>query len=159
MAQRAMTVRSGPWNAAGVRAFLQEAAIPIRLATNGPGPPVVQSLWFVYDGDALCCCTRADAVLTARIARDPRCGFEVSSDLPPYRGVRGSGTATIDADGAATVLPALIERYGQGQTPLAQWLLSRLPDEVSIRISGLTVTSWDYSTRMTPSTGGAGRHG
>ncbi len=150
MADGAITVRSGPWDADGVGAFLGDAAIPIRLATNGPGHPLVQSLWFLFEGEALWCCTRADAVLTARLRRDPRCAFEVSADAPPYRGVRGFGTATVDTASAASVLPALIERYGQDGTPLADWLLARTDDEVSIRIAGLTVTSWDYSTRMSP---------
>ena len=150
MVEEALTVRSGPWDAARVRAYLRDVTIPIRLATNGPGAPLVQSLWFVFDGTDLWCCTRSDAVLTARIASDPRCGFEVSSDEPPYRGVRGSGVASIHKDRAADVLPALIARYGQGETALATWLLSRLSDEISIRITGLTVTSWDYSTRMGP---------
>lgn len=156
MADDALTVRSGPWDAAAVGGFLEGAVIPIRLATNGPGHPVVQSLWFLFDGAALWCCTRSDAVLTSRLRRDPRCGFEVSADAPPYRGVRGSGTASVDSAAAASVLPRLLTRYGQAGTPLAVWLMTRIDDEVSVRIDGLVVTSWDYSTRMSPPTGGAG---
>jgi hypothetical protein len=156
MADDAPTVRSGPWDAATVRGYLDGAVIPIRLGSNGPAHPVVQSLWFLFDGAALWCCTRADAVLTARLRRDPRCGFEISSDSPPYRGVRGTGIATIEPAAAATVLPALIERYGQGGTPLADWLMARIDDEVSVRIDGLAVTSWDYSARMNPPMGGGG---
>jgi len=116
----------------------------------------VQSLWFLFDGECLWCCTRADAVLTSRLRGDPRCGFEVSADNPPYRGVRGTGTASVDRASASDVLPALIHRYGQNGTPLADWLMSRLDDEVSIRISGLLVTSWDYSTRMKAHRAGGG---
>jgi hypothetical protein len=43
----------------------------------------------------------------------------------------------------------LIDKYlGDRTVPLAKWLLSRLDEEVAIRIDSLTVTSWDYSSRM-----------
>jgi hypothetical protein len=108
----------------------------------------VQSLWFSFDGAALWCCTHKDSILVARLTRDARCGFEVCADSPPYRGVRGTGTATAEPAAATIVLPGLISRYGQEGTPLATWLLSRIHDEVAIRISDLSVTSWDYSARM-----------
>jgi nitroimidazol reductase NimA-like FMN-containing flavoprotein (pyridoxamine 5'-phosphate oxidase superfamily) len=143
-------VRSGPWTIAQVDSFLRQAAIPLRLASNGSSFPLVQSVWFLFDGAALWCCTRDDSVLARRLRADPRCGFEVSSDLPPYRGVRGTGMARIEPEAAATVLPRLIERYlERAESPLADWLLSRIQDEVAIRIDDMHVTSWDYTARMT----------
>jgi hypothetical protein len=47
------------------------------------------------------------------------------------------------------VLPLLVQRYlGDGSSQLGDWLMSRLDDEVAIRIENLTVTSWDFSERM-----------
>lgn len=144
-----LTVRSGPWAAAEVEAFLAAATIPVRLASNGRTYPLVQSLWFRYEEGALWCCTRADSVLVRRLLRDRHCAFEVSADLPPYRGVRGRGKATVLTEGAEATLPVLLDRYlGGTDSPLAAWLLSRLDDEVAIRIDDLVVTSWDYSARM-----------
>jgi hypothetical protein len=148
MALDEVAVRSGPWDSQAVARFLGETAIPVRLASNGPEHPIVQSLWFSFDGAALWCCTHKDSILVARLTRDARCGFEVCADSPPYRGVRGTGTATAEPAAATIVLPGLISRYGQEGTPLATWLLSRIHDEVAIRISDLSVTSWDYSARM-----------
>lgn len=146
---RSIRVRSGPWDAQGVAQFLAGAAIPVRLASNGRTYPLVQSLWFRYEADALWCCTRADSVLVRRLSRDAHCAFEVSGDEPPYRGVRGRGLATILTEGADRILPMLITRYlGTEATPLGAWLMSRLDEEVVIRIDDLTVTSWDYSVRM-----------
>ena len=88
-----LTVRSGPWPAAEIEAYLASATIPVRLASNGRTYPLVQSLWFRYEKGALWCCTRADSVLVRRLLRDRHCAFEVSADLPPYRGVRGRGKA------------------------------------------------------------------
>ncbi|MSW43149.1 MAG: pyridoxamine 5'-phosphate oxidase family protein [Actinobacteria bacterium] len=144
------TIRSGPWAIDDIERFLAQTAIPVRLASNGQGFPLVQSQWFLYEDGGLWCCAKADSVLAKRLDRDPRCAFEVSGDLPPYSGVRGTGRATQHAKEASRVLPLLIERYlGDTPSPLADWLLSRLDVEVAIRISDLSVTSWDYSARMT----------
>ena len=145
-----LDLRSGPWSADQVRRHLDEAVIPLRLASSGRYP-LVQSLWFVLEGDALWCATQADSVVANRLRRDPRCGWEVAADQPPYRGVRGTGHASLDREAAPTVLPRLIRRYlGDGESDLGSWLLSRLDTEVAIRIDGLAVTSWDYTPRMRP---------
>jgi nitroimidazol reductase NimA-like FMN-containing flavoprotein (pyridoxamine 5'-phosphate oxidase superfamily) len=143
-----LTIRSGPWSRQQILAYLDEAAIPIRLASSG-GYPMVQSLWFLADDEALWCATRSSSVLASRLRANDRCGFEISADAPPYRGVRGRGHASLVPELAAHVLPRLIDRYlGAAPSPLAAWLMSRIDDEVAIRIDRLTVTSWDYSARM-----------
>ncbi len=109
----------------------------------------MQSLWFRYDEGALWCATQAESVLAHRLRANDRCGFEVSADTPPYRGVRGSGRAALLPEAAPEVLPRLIDRYlGARPTPLATWLMSRLDREVAVRIDQLVVTTWDYSDRM-----------
>ncbi len=145
-----MEIGKGPWDRSQIEAFLDQAVIPIRIASAGRTSPLVQSLWFLRDDDSLWCCTQREAVLTRRLTRDPQCGFEVSGDLPPYRGVRGSARAEIDPERAADVLPLLIERYlGDAPSSLADWLLSRLDREVAIRLNSMRVTTFDFTTRMT----------
>ena len=69
--------RSGPLDAEGVRAFLDEAVIPLRLAAVAPsGWPVVVSLWFVRDGDTLVCATQESSPLVAAL------GMFASPDCP-----------------------------------------------------------------------------
>jgi len=143
------TVRSGPWSPDAIAEYLAGATIPIRLASSGKHFPLVQSLWFLYDQDSLWCCTQADSVLAKRLHRDDHVGFEISADAPPYRGVRGKGRAQIEPDAAAHILPRLVERYlGAEPTEFSAWLLSRIDNEIAIRITDLSVSSWDYSTRM-----------
>jgi hypothetical protein len=102
----------------------------------------------VDDGN-LWCATQESSLLAQRITRDSRVGFEIAGDQPPYRGVRGTGTASILSEEAARILPALIERYqGAEHTSLSDWLLSRIDREVAIKITPTTFTSWDYSGRM-----------
>ena len=144
----AWEIRSGPWTEEQVDDYLRTTAIPLRLASAGRNL-LVQSLWFEFDGSSLWCASQSDSVLVRRLRKDDRIGFEVSADSPPYRGVRGHGRAHLDPPRAADLLPRLIDRYlGPTPSPLADWLLSRVDNEVAIRIDGLVVTSWDYSARM-----------
>lgn len=144
-----MITRSGPWSVADIEDYLVQTVIPVRIATIGSTGPLVQSLWFVYDEGDLWCATQSDSVIVRRLRTDPRCGFEIAADLPPYRGVRGRGVVRIEPDRATDILPRLIERYlGSEPTQLGEWLMSRLDTEVALRVSELTVTSWDYSGRM-----------
>ncbi|HEV8024211.1 MAG TPA: pyridoxamine 5'-phosphate oxidase family protein [Candidatus Nanopelagicales bacterium] len=144
-------IASGPWDEETMTAFLDSAVIPVRIATNGSSGPLVQSLWFVPEALDLWCCTQRESLLARRLNRDNRVGFEVAADDPPYRGVRGTGTAHMSTSGVEAVLQQLIDRYQGGEsTQLSQWLLSRIDSEVTIRIEPHTISSWDYSPRMTP---------
>ena len=87
----------------------------------------------------------------ARLGRNPRCGFEVAADQPPYRGVRGYGSARIAAEDGQQTLLHLLDRYlGQENQGLRQWLLQRADDEVAVVLEDLAVSTWDFSGRMSP---------
>ena len=133
-----------------VNAYLDEIRIPIRIAcATASGWPSLVSLWFLRDGDRLLCATPADARVVGWLAAEPRCGFEVSGNDMPYRGVRGRARARIDREGGAEVLRRLALRYlGSDATPFARWLLSRPEPEVAIALEIEQLTHWDFSKRM-----------
>ncbi len=142
-------IRSGPWDIVEIQDFLGCATIPMRLATRGAEWPLVQSLWFLFEGSALWFCTQRDSVVAQRLESNPRCAFEIAGDNPPYRGVRGRGVAVLDAGPAAKLLERLLNHYQiDPESSLASWLQSRLDNEVAIRIDNLVLSSWDYSSRM-----------
>lgn len=141
---------SSCWTEAQIAAFMAESRIPLRLAVHdAAGYPLVMSLWFLYDRDAIWCATNAKAHVLGLLARDPLCGFEVAGDTPPYRGVRGRGLATLHPDRGGEVLKRLLNRYGiQSESRLATMLLAKIDQEVAIRIAPERLSSWDFSRRM-----------
>lgn len=141
---------SGPWALPRVQRHFEETVIPVRLACRTPsGWPLVLSLWYLYRDGALWCATSASAHLVRCLERDPRCGFEVARDAPPYRGVRGRGRVELQPERGVEILTALVDRYlGDRQAPLARWLLGRTDQEVALRIEPIRLSSWDYTKRM-----------
>lgn len=138
------------WNLQEIERFLAAQRIPIRLAclTSGGGP-IVCSLWYFWADDALWCATQQTARVVQYLDRNPRCGFEIAPESPPYKGVRGQGKATLSAERGGDVLSRLIDRYlGPDDTEFARWLLDRSASEVAIRIEPTWLTSWDFSRRM-----------
>jgi hypothetical protein len=142
----------GPWSADRVERFLAETEVPLRLACNGAsGHPVMASLWFLAIEGTLWCATPRDASVAARLRDDGRCAFEVSVESPPYRGVRGTGVATLHDERGEEILRALLARYlGDSNAALKSLLLSRVEGETAIAIEPRTLVSWDFSDRMEP---------
>jgi nitroimidazol reductase NimA-like FMN-containing flavoprotein (pyridoxamine 5'-phosphate oxidase superfamily) len=140
----------GPWDAATIGQFLADAVIPARIAVlAGNGTPLVLSLWFLHRDGAIWCACNSKARVIELLRNNPRCGFEVAVEAPPYRGVRGQGRAQLDAPGGARVLADLLERYRiPSQSRLAKMLTREAANEVAIRIDPDWVTSWDFSARM-----------
>lgn len=102
----------GPWSPTALREFLDDATVPIRLSCHTPsGGLWVLSLWYRYADGQFQCATGADADIVRFLRADPQVAFEVSVNHPPYQGVRGQGTATIEPDPEKTVLRDLLERY------------------------------------------------
>jgi hypothetical protein len=129
---------------------MQASTIPLRLAINGTrGMPVVLSLWFVSEGGHLWCASVDEARVIALIQRDPRCGFEIAADTPPYRGVRGQAHVSLHPDRGAEVLDLLLDRYKvDRKSRLGRFLLGRAQREIAIKIEPTRLLTWDYSDRM-----------
>ena len=140
----------GPLSRSTVESFLESTAVPLRLACHRPdGSLWMLSLWFRYRDGTLQCATGADADVVTFLEHDPAVAFEVSTNDPPYRGVRGNGTTTVEPDPEKVVLRELLERYlDSTETPFARRLLADDREEVTITIDLETVYGWDFSGRM-----------
>jgi len=145
-----MTTFTGQWSREEAGTFLRETTVPVRLACERPdGALWMLSLWFRYREGALWCATASDADVVGYLRRDDRVAFEVSTNDPPYRGVRGDGTATVAGDDDKDLLRDLLERYlGGTDSPLARRLLDDDRDEVVVRVEPNRAYSWDFTDRM-----------
>ncbi|WP_302081439.1 pyridoxamine 5'-phosphate oxidase family protein [Salinibaculum rarum] len=145
-----MTTVDGVWSQEEAATFLDEAIVPIRLGCHNPsGGLWMLSLWFRYRDGVFECATSMGADVVRFLREDDDVCFEVSTNRPPYMGVRGAGTATLEEDGAKDVLRALVDRYlGTREAEMAQWLLSDEREEVTITIDPSRLHTWDFSPRM-----------
>jgi hypothetical protein len=138
------------WPASRVREFLETYHAPLRLGVlDASGFPLICSLWFRYVDGRILCATKRKAKVVDCIRANPKCGFELGPNEPPYLGVRGRGIATVAEEGAVELLGSLVDRYvGSRDTQFSQWLLKGGEDEIVLEIEVQWMTSWDYSRRM-----------
>ena len=74
--------------------FIPDIKIPIRIAfIESTDLPSVISLWYVCNDDKIYCATQKTAKIVSYLQKNPACGFEIAADKPPYKGMRGKGTA------------------------------------------------------------------
>ena len=141
---------TGAWDRERTETFLESQTIPLRLSCHTQADALwMLSLWYRYREGALWCATSAEADVVDYLSHDDRVAFEISTNQPPYKGVRGNGTATVEADPDKELLTELLERYlGGTDSPLAERLLSPERREVRIRIDPSRVYTWDFSERM-----------
>ncbi len=145
-----MPTWTGTWSEAEAEAYLSESTAPIRIACRTPSDGLwMLSLWYRYRDGAFHCATGADADIVRYLEGNPGVAFEVSSNEPPYKGVRGSGAATIEPDGDKSLLESLLKRYlGGTENRLAIRLLDADREEVRIRIDPTKLYTWDFTDRM-----------
>ncbi|RLM70674.1 pyridoxamine 5'-phosphate oxidase family protein [Halorubrum sp. Atlit-8R] len=157
---------TGPWDRERVDEYLAAARVPVRLGCRTPSDrPWIVSLWFAWDPDAgadrdgdggpeaqtgaIRCATSASADLVEFVEHDNHVSFDVSTNDPPYKGVRGRGRATVVPDEDKRLLRSLLTKYlGGTDNPTAERLLRPERDEVEIRIEPERLHAWDYSERM-----------
>ena len=145
-----MVEHRGAWTDAELKAFLDETTIPMRLAARrGDGSLWLVTLWYRYRDGGFECATGASADIVRFLQDDAEVAFEVSTNDPPYRGVRGNGTAELSPDVDKATLRSLLDRYlGGADSTLAGRLLADDREEVRIRIIPDELYSWDYTDRM-----------
>lgn len=139
----------GPWSFDEAVAFIQETDVPMRLAVNGAsGFPILTPLWHIWIDGAIWAAAKPNSAIVRALARDPKCAFDISIETPPYKGVRGRGHATLEANGLA-LLKRLLDRYmGEAAPTFQANLLRASNDECAICIQPEYMTSWDFSIRM-----------
>lgn len=141
---------TGTWSRAEATAFLETTRVPIRIACRTPGGALwMVSLWYRSVNGSLQCATSSRADVVTYLEASPHVAFEVSTNRPPYRGVRGNGTAELRPDADKALLRSLLERYlGGTESRLAESLLDADREETAIEIEPARLYTWDFSDRM-----------
>ena len=143
--------KSSDWPEAEIHSYLASSKIPMRIATSTDAYPTLCSVWFLFDpveGDLLCV-SHKNSQLVTDLAANNKCAFEIAPNNPPYHGVRGKALATLSTDGSLEILTTVIQRYlGATDSRLAKWLIGRSAEEYVVRLKPVSLTSWDYSERM-----------
>lgn len=142
--------KNAVWTAEQTVEFLTKAKIPMRLACNSPhGYPLICSIWYIFDGEVFWCASQKNSKIIRCLEENSKCGFEISVDQPPYKGVRGQGDVRILTEGVEETLNQLLLRYlDDNENSLASWLMSRVADECLIKLTPRWVNNWDYTERM-----------
>lgn len=122
---------------------------PLRLAVvDKNGFPRIVSLWFHFENDHYYCVTHRNAWVVKQLQLNPQVGFEISSNRPPYRGIRGNALASLEVL-EGDLFERIIARFlGDSNAALSEWLLSRKDEELVIRLTPQLQNEWDYSQRM-----------
>lgn len=130
--------------------FLHNMLIPIKLAViKKTGYPVVLSLWYLYKDNKLYCATRKDARVVKYIQQNNKCAFEIASERPPYKGLRGEGRIYIDHEKGPFILRQLIQKYLKDkESKLKSFLTKNIAEEVAIEVVIEKWFGFDYSSRM-----------
>ena len=133
-----------------IEQLLDDLTVPVRIACRTPGDhPWMLSLWFRYRDERLLCATAKRADVVRYLEYDDQVAFEVSTNDPPYKGVRGRGRATVRDDPEKALLRELLHQYlGSTETPLGNRLLREDREEVTISIDPAVVFGWDFTERM-----------
>lgn len=138
------------WSKNEIFNYLDQANIPIRISCNDvDGYPVICSVWFIHLDGILWAASHRNSHIIKALKNSPKIGFEVATNEYPYHGVRGKANITLLENSTTNILEQLIDKYLQGSnTKLSHWLLSRKKDEYAIKISPISINSWDFSERM-----------
>lgn len=125
--------------------------VPLRVGYHGENGLWMVSLWFRYieERGVIECATGRQADMVASLESNDEVTFEASTNDPPYKGVRGRGTVSIEADEEKERLRDLLERYlGTTESELGKKLLSPEREEVRLVIEPERLHTWDFTGRM-----------
>jgi nitroimidazol reductase NimA-like FMN-containing flavoprotein (pyridoxamine 5'-phosphate oxidase superfamily) len=133
--------------------YLTVSDIPLRISCiSTQNWPIIISLWYVYMNEKFYCATQNTSKIIKYLTHSSKCGFEVSEDHFPYRGVRGYGNTLILRDKGEYILRILLKKYlkGKESSKMNKLLLSEkhLQNEVAIEITPARMFLWDFKERM-----------
>jgi nitroimidazol reductase NimA-like FMN-containing flavoprotein (pyridoxamine 5'-phosphate oxidase superfamily) len=133
------------------RDFLTKSKSTLLLGTtNADGTPMIHPVWFYFDSTKtkLYFYTEPTLKKAANVTERNQIYFDVDSDVWPYKGVKGKGSAKIVADGqeALSFAALILDKYVKKERPMYQSVLERIKGGLYVvfEITPAYFTSWDY---------------
>ena len=112
------------------------------------GRAMVSPVWFrLHDGMFEVVVARDDPKVEL-VRRDPRSVLLIFETVPPFRGVRAEGPATLTPDDGATARLAIASRYLGPESGRAYADLQRRPPGYVVRWPSETATAWDLADKL-----------
>jgi PPOX class probable F420-dependent enzyme len=133
-----------------------ESKLNLQIATiDEKGEPNIQPVWFYYDKDEgkLLVLTSKVAKKTQNLSNRPTIYFSIDDENPPYKGVKGKGTAAVVEDPNLIVPQAekiSMKYLGTLDHPAAKEMADRSKngEGVLVKISPKFFSTWDFGKRQ-----------
>jgi PPOX class probable F420-dependent enzyme len=133
-----------------------ESKLNLQIATiDEKGEPNIQPVWFYYDKDEgkLLVLTSKVAKKTQNLSNRPTIYFSIDDENPPYKGVKGKGTAAVVEDPNLIVPQAekiSMKYLGTLDHPAAKEMADRSKngEGVLVKISPKFFSAWDFGKRQ-----------
>jgi PPOX class probable F420-dependent enzyme len=133
-----------------------ESKLNLQIATiDEKGEPNIQPVWFYYDKDEgkLLVLTSKVAKKTQNLSNRPNIYFSIDDENPPYKGVKGKGTAAVVEDPNLIVPQAekiSMKYLGTLDHPAAKEMADRSKngEGVLVKISPKFFSTWDFGKRQ-----------
>ncbi|MGG6460182.1 MAG: pyridoxamine 5'-phosphate oxidase family protein [Candidatus Eiseniibacteriota bacterium] len=142
-----------PLSEQGVKEFLSSKVLNVHVGTvDEYGNANIHPAWYYYDSskDKIYIETGKQSKKTGNLKRNNVIYFCIDEQNPPYRGVRGKGTAKIydDINFNVPIAEKIHIRYlGSLENPMSKSLLDmmRSGQSVVLEITPKYYSTWDYS--------------
>ena len=134
-----------------VRDFLSNTKLFARLGTiDEKEDPNVHPVWYYFDNERIYFETGKDSKKVRNIKRRNNIYFCIDDSNPPYKGVRGKGTAIISEDISKNVQIAekiMIKYTGNLDNNIAKFLMDSIKkgESIIIEIIPHFYATWDHS--------------
>jgi len=124
----------------------------LRIATVNPrGDAEIVPVWYQYTNGKLYLMTGHDSRKVQNIKHKKRVYFSIDTEMVPYKGAKGRGTATImtDRNRAAGIAEEISVRYlGTAEHPMAKRFKNAVSEgrDVVVEIVPEYFSVWDYTS-------------
>jgi len=129
-------------------ALLGEPAAAVLVVYRADGSALTSPVWFHADGEAVVVVIAEGDAKLARLRADPRCVFMAFDTVPPFRGLRIEGSATLSDEGVRDARLAVASRY-LGEEDGRRYVEQRTKPGIVVRLPLAGARSWDLESILT----------